>query len=137
MFTRDNYLSPTNRTTLVNIRGGSLMSQVFAGGRGRSVRECADSKSLGGVYGNSCLIIDRPVMHYPYWDDATKEYLSPNDDANNANTYTATSITRIPLQYSKLSDFFVFATCTSTTTPLSWNASMAAARTAQCMATPC
>ena len=21
-------------------------------------------------------------MHYPYWDDATKEYLSPNDDAN-------------------------------------------------------
>ena len=82
VFTRDNYLSPTNRTTLVNIRGGSLMSQVFAGGRGRSVRECADSKSLGGVYGNSCLIIDRPVMHYPYWDDATKEYLSPNDDAN-------------------------------------------------------
>lgn len=82
VFTRDNYLSPTNRTTLVNIRGGSLMSQVFAGGRGRSVRECADSKSLGGVYGNSCLILDRPVMHYPYWDDATKEYLSPNDDAN-------------------------------------------------------
>lgn len=82
VFTRDNYLSPTNRTTLVNIRGGSLMSQVFAGGRGRSVRECANSKSLGGVYGNSCLIIDRPVMHYPYWDDATKEYLSPNDDAN-------------------------------------------------------
>ena len=38
VFTRDNYLSPTNRTTLVNIRGGSLMSQVFAGGRGRSVR---------------------------------------------------------------------------------------------------
>ena len=85
VFTRDNYLSPTNRTTLVNIRGGSLMSQVFAGGRGRSVRECADSKSLGGVYGNSCLIIDRPVMHYPYWDDATKEYLSPNDDANMAH----------------------------------------------------
>lgn len=49
VFTRDNYLSPTNRTTLVNIRGGSLMSQVFAGGRGRSVRECANSKSLGGV----------------------------------------------------------------------------------------
>ena len=21
-------------------------------------------------------------MHYPYWDDTTKEYLSPNDDAN-------------------------------------------------------
>ena len=46
VFTRDNYLSPTNRTTLVNIRGGSLMSQVFAGGRGRVVTECADSKSL-------------------------------------------------------------------------------------------
>ncbi len=85
VFTRDNYLSPTNRTTLVNIRGGSLMAQVFAGGRGRSVRECADSKSLGGVYGNSCLLLDRPVMHYPYWDDATKEYLSPNDDANMAH----------------------------------------------------
>ena len=84
-FTRDSYANPSNRTTLLNIRGGSIMDGVFAGGKGRSVSKCADYKTLGGIYGNTCLIIDRPVMRYPYWDDANKQYLSPSDDANMAH----------------------------------------------------
>ena len=84
-FSRDNYINPSNRTTLVNIRGGSIMDGVFAGGKGRSASKCADNKRLGGIYGNTCLIIDRPVIHYPYWDDKKKQYLSPSDDANMAH----------------------------------------------------
>ena len=84
-FSRDNYANPSNRTTLVNIRGGSMMDGVFAGGKGRSASKCADYKTLGGIYGNTCLIIDRPVIHYPYWDDTKKQYLSPSDDANMAH----------------------------------------------------
>lgn len=84
-FSRDNYINPSNRTTLVNIRGGSIMDGVFAGGKGRIASECADYKTLGGIYGNTCLIIDRPVIHYPYWDDTKKQYLSPSDDANMAH----------------------------------------------------
>ena len=81
-FSRDNYVNPSNRTTLVNIRGGAILDGVFAGGKGRLASKCADYKTLGGIYGNTCLIIDRPVMHYPYWDDTKKQYLSPSDDAN-------------------------------------------------------
>ena len=84
-FSRDNYVNPSNRTTLVNIRGGSIMDGVFAGGKGRIASECADYKTLGGIYGNTCLIIDRPVIHYPYWDDTKKQSLSPSDDANMAH----------------------------------------------------
>ena len=84
-FSRDKYANPSNRTTLVNIRGGAIMDGVFAGGKGRSASKCADYKRLGGIYGNTCLIIDRPVMHYPYWDDEKKQYLSPSDDANMAH----------------------------------------------------
>ena len=84
-FSRDNYINPSNRTTLVNIRGGSIMDGVFAGGKGRIASECADYKTLGGIYGNTCLIIDRPVIHYPYWDDKKKQSLSPSDDANMAH----------------------------------------------------
>ena len=84
-FSRDKYANPSNRTTLVNIRGGAIMDGVFAGGKGRSASKCADYKTLGGIYGNTCLIIDRPVMHYPYWDDTKKQYLSPSDDANMAH----------------------------------------------------
>ena len=84
-FSRDNYINPSNRTTLVNIRGGSIMDGVFAGGKGRIASKCADYKTLGGIYGNTCLIIDRPVIHYPYWDDEKKQSLSPSDDANMAH----------------------------------------------------
>lgn len=73
---------PARHTSLVNIRGGVVFSQVFAGGRGRLKSECKDYKKLGGIYGNTSLVIDRPNITYPYFDEETKEYIKPwNPDA--------------------------------------------------------
>lgn len=71
---------PARYTSLVNIRGGIVFSQVFAGGRGRLKSECKDYKKLGGIYGNTSLVIDRPNITYPYFDEATKEYIKPWSD---------------------------------------------------------
>lgn len=69
-------------TSLVNIRGGIVFSQVFAGGRGRLKSECKDYTKLGGIYGNTSLVIDRPNITYPYFDEEKKEYIKPwNPDA--------------------------------------------------------
>ena len=68
---------PARYTSLVNIRGGVVFSQVFAGGRGRLKSECKDYKKLGGIYGNTSLVIDRPNITYPYFDEETKEYIKP------------------------------------------------------------
>lgn len=68
---------PARYTSLVNIRGGVVFSQVFAGGRGRLKSECNDYKKLGGIYGNTSLVIDRPNITYPYFDEKTKEYIKP------------------------------------------------------------
>ena len=83
-FEHDNYAIPTeaDRTTLVNIRGGSIFSAVFAGGKGRLRNQCRDYQKLGSVKGNSCLVIDRPCMEYPYWDSSKKTYQDPSDDEN-------------------------------------------------------
>ena len=67
-------------TSLVNIRGGVVFSQVFAGGRGRLKSECKDYTKLGGIYGNTSLVIDRPNITYPYFDEETKEYIKPWSD---------------------------------------------------------
>ena len=71
---------PARYTSLVNIRGGVVFSQVFAGGRGRLQSECKDYKKLGGIYGNTSLVIDRPNITYPYFDEETKEYIKPWSD---------------------------------------------------------
>ena len=71
---------PAKHTSLVNIRGGVVFSQVFAGGRGRLKSECNDYKKLGGIYGNTSLVIDRPNITYPYFDEKTKEYIKPWSD---------------------------------------------------------
>ena len=71
---------PARHTSLVNIRGGVVFSQVFAGGRGRLKSECNDYKKLGGIYGNTSLVIDRPNITYPYFDEKTKEYIKPWSD---------------------------------------------------------
>lgn len=68
---------PARYTSLVNIRGGVVFSQVFAGGRGRLKSECNDYKKLGGIYGNTSLVIDHPNITYPYFDEKTKEYIKP------------------------------------------------------------
>ncbi len=71
---------PARHTSLVNIRGGVVFSQVFAGGRGRLKSECNEYKKLGGIYGNTSLVIDRPNITYPYFDEKTKEYIKPWSD---------------------------------------------------------
>lgn len=80
VFTFEHPQVPARYTSLVNIRGGVVFSQVFAGGRGRLKSECKDYKKLGGIYGNTSLVIDRPNITYPYFDEATKEYIKPWSD---------------------------------------------------------
>ena len=83
-FEPGNYAIPseTERTTLVNIRGGSIYSAAFAGGKGRLTNQCKEYQQLGSVKGNTCLVIDRPCMEYPYWDSSKNAYLDPSDDEN-------------------------------------------------------
>lgn len=77
VFNFEHHQVPAKHTSLVNIRGGVVFSQVFAGGRGRLKSECNDYKKLGGIYGNTSLVIDRPNITYPYFDEETKEYIKP------------------------------------------------------------
>ena len=84
-FEPGNYAIPseTERTTLVNIRGGSIYSAAFAGGKGRLKNQCKDYQQLGYVKGNTCLVIDRPSITYPYWDiDPSENMQHPADDVN-------------------------------------------------------
>lgn len=80
VFNFEHHQVPARYTSLVNIRGGVVFSQVFAGGRGRLKSECNDYKKLGGIYGNTSLVIDRPNITYPYFDEKTKEYIKPWSD---------------------------------------------------------
>lgn len=80
VFNFEHHQVPAKHTSLVNIRGGVVFSQVFAGGRGRLKSECKDYKKLGGIYGNTSLVIDRPNITYPYFDEETKEYIKPWSD---------------------------------------------------------
>lgn len=77
VFNFEHHQVPVKYTSLVNIRGGVVFSQVFAGGRGRLKSECKDYTKLGGIYGNTSLVIDRPNITYPYFDEKTKEYIKP------------------------------------------------------------
>lgn len=79
-------LIPSNFTSFVNVRGGTILSKVFAGGKGRTADVCGDYTKLGGIYGNACVVTGRPVMTYPYNKSAkgsTTEYtstsLNPSD----------------------------------------------------------
>ena len=62
----------------VNVRGGAILSPIFAGGKGRSTSVCHDYKQLGGIYGNTCVVTDRPVATYPYCLTATGSSSSVN-----------------------------------------------------------
>lgn len=65
---KNDNIDTTPYTTNVDIRGGSLFSYIFAGGKGRLNSQCNNYKILGGVYGNTHVIIDYPHndMKYPY-----------------------------------------------------------------------
>ena len=80
VFTYEHHQVPARHTSLINIRGGVVFSQVFAGGRGRLQSECKDYTKLGDIYGNTSLVIDRPNITYPYFNEETKEYIKPWSD---------------------------------------------------------
>ena len=83
-------------TTLVNIRGGSIYSAAFAGGKGRLLTQCKDYKKLGSVKGNTYLLIDRACMTYPYWDDVKNAYKDPSDPENMEHPNDTTNTDIIP-----------------------------------------
>lgn len=91
----------THRTTLVNIRGAGIYSQVFAGGKGRLVTQCHDVTSLGAIYGNTSLLIDRPGIIYPYWTEAGG-YEDPSSDKNMAHPAADLNTTMLPLLMEKI-----------------------------------
>ena len=91
----------THRTTFVNIRGAGIYSQVFAGGKGRLATQCGDVKNLGAIYGNTSLLIDRPVITYPYRTEAGG-IEDPSLDKNMAHPDDKTNPTMLPLLMEKI-----------------------------------
>lgn len=78
----DNYKS-TSYTSLVDIRGGVFMSQVFAGGKGRIASECKDYTQLGAIYGNAYIASDTQYASYPYRNSTEAGYtetINPSAD---------------------------------------------------------
>ena len=88
-------------STLVNLRGAGIYSQVFAGGKGRLVTQCANAKQLGAIYGNTKLLIDRPGITYPYWTKAGG-FEDPSSDKNMAHPDATTNPTMLPLLMEKI-----------------------------------
>ena len=88
-------------STLVNIRGAGIYSQVFAGGKGRLVTQCDSVPKLGAIHGNTRLLIDRPGITYPYW---TKDggFEDPSSDKNMAHPDATTNLTMLPLLMEKI-----------------------------------
>ena len=91
----------THRTTLVNLRGAGIYSQVFAGGKGRLVTQCANAKQLGAIYGNTKLLIDRPRITYPYWTEAGG-FENPSSDKNMEHPNADINTTMLPLLMEKI-----------------------------------
>ena len=94
------YDNPNDFTSLVDVRGGTLLSHFFAGGNGRTEEACKDYKKVGGIYGNTAIVIDKPAMSYPYLkqkDGSTDEYtmtsLDPSDNAYLKHPENADNIT--------------------------------------------
>lgn len=91
----------THRTTLVNLRGAGIYSQVFAGGKGRLATQCGDVTHLGAIYGNTSLLIDRPVITYPYRTE-TGVPEDPSSDKNMAHPADNINATMLPLLMEKI-----------------------------------
>lgn len=88
-------------STLVNLRGAGIYSQVFAGGKGRLVTQCANAKQLGAIYGNTKLLIDRPGITYPYWTEAGG-FKDPSSSENMEHPADTTNVTMLPLLMEKI-----------------------------------
>ena len=88
-------------STLVNIRGAGIYSQVFAGGKGRLVTQCDSVAKLGAIYGNTKLLIDRPRITYPYRTEAGG-FEDPSSPENMAHPDANTNPTMLPLLMEKI-----------------------------------
>lgn len=88
-------------STLVNIRGAGIYSQIFAGGKGRLATQCGDVTHLGAIYGNTKLLIDRPVITYPYRTKAGG-FEDPSSDKNMAHPADNINATMLPLLMEKI-----------------------------------
>ena len=97
----DNTDDTTHRTTLVNLRGAGIYSQVFAGGKGRLATQCGDVTKLGAIYGNTKLLIDRPKITYPYRTEAG-DIEDPSSPENMAHPDANTNPTMLPLLMEKI-----------------------------------
>ena len=97
----DNTDDTTHRTTLVNLRGAGIYSQVFAGGKGRLVTQCGDVTKLGAIYGNTSLLIDRPKITYPY-RTKTGGFEDPSSPENMAHPDANINPTMLPLLMEKI-----------------------------------
>lgn len=84
-------LTPSNFTSFVNVRGGTIFSKIFAGGKGRTADVCGDYTKLGGIYGNACVVTGRPVMTYPYNETV--------QSIGSTTEYTSTSLNPSERQY--------------------------------------
>ena len=91
----------SHRTTLVNIRGAGIYSQVFAGGKGRLATQCGNVTKLGAIYGNTSLLIDRPIITYPYRTE-TGGYEDPSSTENMAHPAADINTTMLPLLMEKI-----------------------------------
>lgn len=96
-------LTPSNFTSFVNVRGGTILSKVFAGGNGRTADVCGDYTKLGGIYGNACVVTGRPVMTYPYnklaigsTTDYTSNSLNPSEEEYLGNPDTTVNKDLMP-----------------------------------------
>ena len=88
-------------STLVNIRGAGIYSQVFAGGKGRLATQCDSVTHLGAIYGNTSLLIDRPGITYPYWTE-TGGFEDPSSDKNMKHPDADINTTMLPLLMEKI-----------------------------------
>ena len=82
VITNDDYKS-TSYTSLVDIRGGVFMSQVFAGGKGRIKSKCKNYTKLGAIYGNAYIASDKQYASYPYRNSTGSGYtetINPSAD---------------------------------------------------------
>lgn len=103
------YDNPNAFTSLVDVRGGTLLAHFFAGGNGRTLSECSNPANVGGIYGNAAIVIDKPAMSYPYLkpkDSSTDEYtmtsLDPSDEAYLKHPENADEITIGPQLFERI-----------------------------------
>lgn len=91
VFESTSYQTPNDFTSFVNIRGGAILSQIFAGGKGRTVAETTEYSKFGGINGDACIVVDLPVMNYPYLKEETTSTTTETGTVT-TTAYTTTTL---------------------------------------------